>query len=135
MACARAPLARTDQPSATEVPVLAALDPAGTLRRESTPRFCWRMGLVARSGGPAGGSEVSSTRPVPVAPAVPAISTTVPEPPPIAGGHTRVAEVTATSRGAAAELAAGAARCAGWESCAAPTMAPSATSTAPAGAR
>ena len=114
MAWAMVPLADTDQPSATEVPFLLVLDPAGTVSRESTPGPGARTGPVARTGTPAGGSAVSSTRPPavagPAAPVAPAISATGPEPLPWAGGQARAAEVTATCRvTAAAESGPGAA--------------------------
>ena len=61
MAWAMVPLAETDQPSATEVPFLLVLDPAGTVSSDSTPGPGARTAAVARSGTPAGGSAGSST--------------------------------------------------------------------------
>ena len=120
MACAIVPLAVTDQPVGTGVallpllpslpslplllllPLLGVLEAAGTVSSESTPGFFALIALAGCSWTPAGGSDASSACPGPPDPAGPAISATVPVPPPSAGGQARAAAVTVACRVTAA---------------------------------
>jgi hypothetical protein len=142
MAGAMTPVPVTDQPSATFVPFLLALDAAGTVSSDSAPGTVWLIGLTACSWTPAGGSGASSTWPGPVTVVgeadcaelgAPAISATWAVPPLGAGGQARTAELTATCLGAALSwlVVAGA----GLSNCATPAMTPSASTTTPAGTK
>ena len=126
------PLADTDQPSATEVPFLAVLDPAGSVSSESSPGALGAdgAGRTQRHAGRRQRGQLDLTRRR--GPAAPPINATGLEPLPWAGGQARAAEVTATCRVTVAEADPGAA---GWVSCAAPAMTPSAARTTPAGTR
>src|SRR5580693_10789669 len=132
------PFATTDQPWSTCVWFLLALCAAGMVSICSTPGAIWLMGLAARSAAPASGSGASSACPDPPADpddddGGPATNATVPDPLPWTGGQARAAEVTAVRRGSmTAWLAAVGA---GRSNCAALPMAPSASSTTPAGTR